>query len=352
MYKISFKNDYSEGAHPRILEILAHSNMEQMDGYGLDPYSLQAMELIRTQTGMPAAPVYILSGGTQTNAIVISHLLRPYQSVMAVNTGHIHMREAGAIEATGHRVTIIPDRDGKVTPEDVAAALQQHPDEHCVQPALVYISFPTETGLVYTREELHRLSDFCRHNKLLLYADGARLGAGLTSPACDITLPEFARLVDAFYIGGTKNGALLGEAVVFSTPDLDTEFRRYIKQHGALLAKGRLLGTQFVGLFERTPENAPDSTLFFRLAKHANKMAAQMTATFNECGIDMLVPPQTNQLFPILSNSMITELEQKFDFFHWETIDSYRSAIRLVTSWATPEEHVEEWNRMFKYLTI
>lgn len=334
MSRISFKNDYSEGAHPDILEQLLKTNFDQQIGYGDDEYSVEARKLIQEKTGKPDAKVYFTSGGTQANLLVISHLLKTYESVITVNTGHIAVHETGAIEATGHKVNVVESLNGKIGIKDIKEVVNSHNDEHMVKPAMVYISNATELGSVYTKQELTELSDFCLSNNLLLFMDGARIGAALTSGHNDLTLAEIADLVDVFYIGGTKNGALLGEAIVFVKQGLDDGFKYHLKQKGALLAKGRILGIQFLELFK--------NDLFLQLAQHSNTLAQQIGEAFQKHGFDFFLPPQSNQIFPILPNSLIEKLHERFDFYIWYKVSQDRSAIRIVTSWATRQEHVNE----------
>jgi len=334
MSKISFKNDYSEGAHPYILEQLGKTNLEQQSGYGDDEYSEHAKALIQEKTGNLDAKIYLTSGGTQANLLVISHLLRPYESVISANTGHIAVHETGAIEATGHKVNLVNSINGKIDLQEIRETVISHNDEHMVKPAMVYISNATELGSVYTKAELTELSDFCRQNNLLLFMDGARLGAALTSAENDLTLPEIAQLVDVFYIGGTKNGALLGEAIVFIKKGLDAGFKYHLKQKGALLAKGRILGIQVLSLFQKD--------LWLQLAQHSNTVAEKIAEAFKVRGFNFFIPPQSNQIFPILPNALVEKLHEKFDFYTWYKVDENHSAIRIVTSWATKEENVEK----------
>lgn len=331
----SFKNDYSEGAHPRILSALIETNMEQSEGYGEDHYSLQAVELLRQKIGCNDADIHFLSGGTQTNLTALSAFLRPHEAVIAANTGHILVHEAGAIEATGHKVISVAVSDGKLKIEHIRAVVEGHTDEHMVKPKLVYISNPTEIGSIYKKSELQEISRFCKENNLYLYLDGARLGSALCSDENDMQLPDLAMLVDAFYIGGTKSGALIGEALVICRDVLKDDFRFHMKQKGALLAKGRLLGLQFLVLFR--------DDLYFDLAKHANKMASLLKNAISSAGYRFLTHSPSNQIFPILPNCLITKLQEKYSFYVWEKVDEDNSAIRLVTSWATKEDAVLEF---------
>ncbi|WML37570.1 low specificity L-threonine aldolase [Clostridium sp. OS1-26] len=328
----SFKNDYSEGAHPRIINALVESNMEQTPGYGEDSYTEKAIELLKQKIKRDDIDVHLFVGGTQTNLTAISAFLRPHEAAIAANTGHILVHETGAIEATGHKVISIEVSDGKLRPEDIKPALDAHTDEHMVKPKLVYISNSTEIGSIYKKSELEELSKFCKENKLFLYVDGARLGSALCSEENDMELSDLARLTDAFYIGGTKNGALMGEAMVICNDSLKEDFRFHIKQKGALLAKGRLLGIQFLELFK--------DDLYFDLARHANKMADLLKNEISRSGYKFLIKSPSNQIFPILPNRLIEKLLEKYSFFIWEKVDQYNSAIRLVTSWATKEESV------------
>lgn len=331
----SFKNDYSEGAHPRILQALIESNMEQNEGYGEDKYTKQAIELLKEKMKCEDVDIHLLPGGTQTNLTSICAFLRPHEAAIAANTGHILVHETGAIEATGHKVISIDVKDGKISPEHINNVLELHTDEHMVKPKLVYISNPTEIGSIYSKSELESLSSFCKEKNLILYVDGARLGSALCSKENDMELSDLAKYTDAFYIGATKNGALIGEALVICNDSLKEDFRFIIKQRGSLLAKGKLLGIQFTELFK--------DNLYFELAEHANKMAYMLNEAFNEEGYSFLTHSPSNQIFPILPNELIEELQKKYLFYIWEKIDENNSAIRLVTSWATQEKMVNEF---------
>ncbi|MBO0960931.1 aminotransferase class I/II-fold pyridoxal phosphate-dependent enzyme [Neobacillus sp. MM2021_6] len=329
----SFKNDYSEGAHPRILNALLESNFEQEEGYGEDRYSLKAIELIKERMDRNDVDIHLLSGGTQTNLLAISAFLRPHEAAIAASTGHIHTHETGAVEATGHKILTVNTENGKLTPAHVKTILDAHTDEHMVKPKLVYISNSTEIGSIYHKSELQHLSDFCQENSLILFMDGARIGSALCSSENDLQLRDLPELVDAFYIGGTKNGALLGEALVICRDALKEDFRYHMKQKGAMLAKGRILGVQFLELFR--------DNLFFDLATHANKLAEVLRDELSSENVPFLTQSSSNQIFPILSNALITKLQDKYAFHIWEKVDSDHSAIRLVTSWATKEEAVK-----------
>lgn len=335
---IRFNCDYSEGAHPVILEKLAQTNLEQMAGYGQDPYSRQAAELIKSLCQTPQAEVHFLCGGTQTNLTVIAAMLRPYQCVIAPDSGHINVHEAGAIEATGHRVLTVPEENGKLTAEQITRVCQAHwqddNPEFAPQPKLVYLSFPTEYGTLYTKKELSDIRRACDENNLYLFIDGARLGYGLAAEGNDVILTDLASCCDAFYIGGTKQGALLGEAVVIVNPKLQKDFRYFMKQRGGILAKGRLLGIQFLGLFE--------NGLYLKLAAHANKMAALIRSACLEAGWKMWYDSPTNQQFPVVPDNVLKELEQEYAFAHFKRLDRSHSAIRICTSWATREADVQQ----------
>ena len=336
----SFKNDYSEGAHPKILNALMESNMVQEEGYGYDRHTQNAISKIKDMIGEQDIDVHLIPGGTQTNLTAIGAFLRPHEACICVHTGHIAVHETGAIECTGHKVITVDSPDGKITADKIQDVLNAHTDEHCVKPKLVYVSNPTELGTIYTKSELENISKFCSSKGLILYADGARLGCAICAKGSHITLSDMCSLTDAFFIGATKNGALLGEALVIRNEVLKEEFRYHIKQRGALLAKGRLLGIQFEELFK--------DGLYLELASHANEMARLLEDGLKETGCSFLVDSPTNQIFPILENSLIEKLEKKFSFYLWENVDENHSAIRLVTSWATKREAVLEFIRDLK----
>lgn len=339
--KFSFKNDYSEGCHPAILQALLKHNLDQQAGYGEDAYSLQAKELIKEKIKNSNSEIYFVSGGTQANLIVISSVLRPYQCTISAASGHILNNETGAIEATGHKILSIEKQDGKLAPEDIIPVLESHKNvPHQVMPKLVYISNSTELGTIYTLNELENLSKFCKENKLYLFMDGARMGHGLTSEISDLTLEKIAELTDIFYLGGTKNGALIGEAIVINNQELQQDFAFNIKQKGALLAKGRLLGIQFLELMK--------NDLYFDLAKHANQQAMKIKNAMKERGVQFLSDTYTNQIFPILSNDLIQKLSKKFEFYVWKKIDENFSAIRLITSWNTDDKPVNDFIEIIK----
>ncbi|MCI8297663.1 MAG: aminotransferase class I/II-fold pyridoxal phosphate-dependent enzyme [Lachnospiraceae bacterium] len=337
-----FNNDYSEGAHPRILEAIKNASSDQHTGYSLDSHTEHAKALIKQAVHREDVDIHMLVGGTQTNMLVISAALRPHQAVIAAETGHINVHETGAVESTGHKVLTRQAADGKLTPALIQTTLDGHTDEHMVQPKMVYISNTTEIGTQYTLDELEALSRFCRQKGLYLFLDGARLGAALTSPVNDLTLADIARLVDVFYIGGTKNGALFGEALVIAHPGLKEDFRFMIKQKGAMLAKGFLLGIQFEELFQ--------DDLFFQMAAHANQMAAILKEAFTDCGFPFFSDSATNQQFPILPNDLIAKLRESYQFQDQQAVDADHTAVRFVTSWATKEEAVRRFAQDLKRL--
>lgn len=331
--KHSFKNDYSEGAHPQILEALVHHNLDQQSGYGDDDYSNNAAQIIKQKTKREGAQVHFVSGGTQANLVVISALLRPHESVIAAETGHIFTNETGAIEATGHKVHALPTNDGKIQPQHIQKVIDQHHNvPHQVKPKLVYISNSTETGTIYNKKELQQLYLYCQQQNLLLFMDGARLGHALTAETNDLTLEDIAKFTDVFYLGGTKNGALIGEAIVICNQDLQPEFGFHLKQKGAMLAKGRLLGIQFQELLR--------NDLYFELAAHANLQAMKLKSAFHQNGFQFLTDTFTNQIFPILDDEQIERLAHYFEFYVWTKVSPRQSAIRLITSWATSDDAV------------
>lgn len=331
---LMFRNDYSYGAHPRVLEAVCATNLEGNIGYGGDKYSDRAKELIRTLCGCPEAAVEFLVGGTQTNVTACAFLLKPWEAAISPVTGHLNGHEVGAFEATGHKIlTVEAPADGKLRPELLPPLLERHRDVHLTKPALVYISNATENGAVYTKAELTALYDFCHANGLLLFVDGARLGAALTSAANDLTLAEFARLTDAFYLGGTKNGALFGEALVIRDPALAEDFFRMKKRMGAVMEKGWLQGAQFLALLE--------DGLYFDMARHANEMAQKLQDGLKALGIPLMVDSPTNQVFPIVENALRPRLEPLCAFEDWEPWDDTHTVIRFVTCFKTEESDVD-----------
>ena len=331
MNKLFFRNDYGEGAHPLVMQRLMQTNMEHTCGYGLDAYSLRAAELIRTLCGKPEAAVHMMIGGTSTNMVALSAFMRPYEAAIAAQTGHINVHETGTIEGSGHKVCIADSRDGKVLPQGVQAVVDAHTDEHMVHPRVVYISQPTEIGTVYSMEELRALREVCDRNGLLLYADGARLGSALA--ANGMTLADMAALTDAFYIGGTKNGLLFGEALVIVNPALQKDFRFMIKNRGGMIAKGRLCGVMFLTALEYED--------YFAWARHANEMADIIRAGMERGGVKALISTQTNQIFPIVTREQEARLAEQVEFERWCDVDEAHVAIRFVTSWATAQEDAQ-----------
>lgn len=338
----SFNNDYSEGAHPKILEAMIQENLIQNSGYGLDSHCLHAAQLIRQEIRQENADIHFITGGTQTNLITIGAALRPWQAVICTEKGHINVHETGAIEATGHKVIAMPSDNGKLTPADIIKALEHHTDEHMVQPKMVYISNSTEIGTQYSKSELEAIHHICRQKELYLFMDGARMGSALTSQTNDLTLEDIARLTDVFYIGATKAGALFGEALIILNPALKPDFRFMVKQRGAMLAKGWLIGIQFEELFQ--------NNLFFDLAAHANEMSAILRQGIESCGYSFFSESVTNQIFPIFPDKIITALEKDYLFSIQERFDEEHSVIRLVTSWATKEEACIEFVKALKAL--
>ena len=316
-----------------ILEKLIETNLEQTVGYGEDPYCEHARELIRKAAQAPEADVHFLVGGTQTNFTVISAVLRPHQGVLSAGTGHINVHETGAIEGTGHKVIAVPKQDGKLTAADVLAVVRSHPDEHMVKPRMVYLSQSTEVGTVYTRHEMENLRAVCDKHHLLLYLDGARLASGMTAEGCDLMPADLPRLCDAFYIGGTKNGALFGEALVLVNETLKPDFRYMMKNRGGMLAKGWLLGMQFEGLLT--------GDLYFTLGRHANAMAARLRDGLIEKGYELAYQSTTNQVFAVLDKDQIFDLTTEASFEVSKNWDATHDVVRFVTSWATKPEDVD-----------
>lgn len=335
--KIQFQCDYNEGCAPEIFSALSRTNMEQCVGYGEDPHCENARRLVREACKVPQADVHFLVGGTQANATVISSILRPYQGVIAPESGHIAVHETGAIEHGGHKVIALPAFNGKITAEQIRSCVEAHyaegGPEHTVQPGMVYISFSTEFGTLYSLKEMEQIHDVCVEFGLPLFIDGARLGYGLASPASDVTLPMLARLADVFYIGGTKQGALFGEAVVFTKPQLGHNFRYCIKQGGGMLAKGWLLGIQFETLMQ--------NNLYLRLARHAVDEAARIREVLLQQGYPEAVASPTNQLFFTLPDKHLARLGQKFIFSTWGKPDAEHTTVRICTSWATLKENTD-----------
>jgi len=334
-YKYLFFDDYSEGAHPRILEALARTNLQQEPGYVMDSFAIEAAELIRQRFSAAQADVHFVASGTQANLAVLSAILKPYESVVAAESGHINTHEAGSVEATGHKVNTVKGAAGKVRPTEIQDQVELHNFDQMVVPRAVYISQSTELGTVYTKAELVALAQKCQEHGLYLYLDGARLGAALAAGESDLDPATLAKYVDIFYVGGTKNGALIGEAIVIVNPQLQDHFRYNLRQRGGLLAKGRAVSLQFLELFR--------DDLYFEIARHANELAQQLAVGIRGCGYETVVEVQTNQVFPIFPNSLIERLGRDYGFHVWEKFDAERSVVRLVTSWATEPEHVAEF---------
>ena len=334
---IYFNNDYSEGCHEAVLQALTRTNLEQTPGYGEDHYCRKAAQEVRRLCGRADLYVQFLVGGTQTNLTVIAAALRPHQGALGPESAHINVHETGAVEATGHKVLSVPSADGKITAAQVRETVLAHRAdssfEHMVQPKLVYISNPTEMGTLYSLAELEDLSAACRELGLYLFLDGARLGYGLVAKGNDVTMQDIARLCDVFYIGGTKVGALFGEAVVISNPAIAEDFRYLIKQRGGMLAKGRLLGVQFEALLK--------DDLYFGISRHAVALADEIRACIDSLGFAYLVPGVTNQIFPILPDELLAELSKEFSFTEMGRVDENHRAVRFCTSWATRPDQVK-----------
>lgn len=343
---IRFNNDYNCGAHPKILEALAATNTESYGGYGLDPWCEKASAEIRKYLNCPEAQVHFMVGGTQTNYTVISAALRPYQSVISADSGHIHVHETGAVEHCGHKIQALPHQNGKISASQIAAEAELYRtsgvQEHITQPKLVYLSFPTEYGTIYTKQELEAISAVCREYGMYLFIDGARLGYGLGAQDADVTIADIARLADVFYCGGTKCGALFGEAVVFTDPSLAVDFRSYIKQNGAMLAKGWLLGLQFYTLFK--------DGLYFDITRKADEYAMMIRKAFAEKSVPFYIDSTTNQQFVILENKILEKLSKKYVYEYEMKIDDTHSCVRFCTSWSTTEEDVQELIRDIRQL--
>lgn len=346
---ISFYNDYSEGAHEQILDALCRTNRCQTGGYGMDEFCEEAKQAIRKHLKNPETGIHFLVGGTQTNTTVIASILKPYQGVISPDTGHIAAHESGAIEATGHKVLTIPAESGKITAAQidqlVCAHFESESSEHQVQPGMVYISHPTEYGTIYSKAELTAIHEVCQKHHLPLFVDGARLGCALVCEESDVSIADLEALTDVFYIGGTKMGALFGEAVIFGNPSLQNCFRYMIKQKGGMLAKGRLLGIQFLELFR--------DDLYFECSRHAVNLAKKLREGIAALGYSFSVDSPTNQIFPVFPDTLIEKLTEKyaFSYIDWGRIDETHSVARLVTSWATEEKNVDEFLEDLKNLS-
>ncbi len=337
----SFNNDYSEGACKPILENLIKTNFVQADGYGLDKFCLAAEKLLKIRLGDKDVDVHFVTGGTPANALAAT-LLKPYEALICAENGHINVHETGAVEATGHKILTSKGVDGKITAKEIEDIVLVHPDEHMVKPKMVFISNPSELGTIYSKQELTDISNICKKYNLYLYMDGARLANALTAANNDITLKDLTKLLDIFYIGGTKNGCLLGEAMVIKNDELKPNFRFLIKQHNSMLAKERTIGVEFLTLFE--------NDLFYQNGDNANKMAQQLKQFFIDNNIKMYVDSPTNQIFPILDNDLIIKLRQNYLFSNWKTIDDNHTAVRFVCSWACKQENIDEFKQYFNQL--
>ena len=339
---ISFECDYNNGAHPLVLENLVKYNDAKPTPYGFDEFSEHAKGRIREAIGMPDAQIFFLTGGTQTNATTIDSMLYQYEGVICVSSGHINVHEAGAVEFTEHKIITLPEEQGKMSAKTLDKYLDDFMHDgnnaHAVYPGLVYITFPTELGTLYSAQELTDIYDVCQRYYIPLYIDGARLGYGLMAEECDVTLPFLARHCDVFYIGGTKIGALCGEAVVFTNREAHKHFFSIQKQHGAVIAKGALIGLQFDALFT--------DNLYFKLSEHAIKMAMQMKRIFQEKGYEFFVDSPTNQQFIVLSDAEVERLSQHFIFTHFGQAGKHHTICRFVTSWATTQEEIDELQRV------
>lgn len=340
---IRLNNDYSEGCHPSILKRLTETNLEQTSGYGTDPYCQQAANDIRQAFSCPDADVHFLVGGTQANMTVIAAALRPYEGVLCADTGHINVHETGAVEGCGHKCLVLPNKDGRISATQVSVATaMMDGNEHVVRPGMVYISMSTELGTIYNKAQLRDLYLTCHQQGLYLFIDGARLGYALAAPTCDLTAADIAACADVFTIGGTKMGALFGEAVVINHPDLKKNFRYMIKRQGGMLAKGRLLGLQFSALMQ--------DGLYFQLGQHAVQQAMRIRTALMEKGIPLFVDSPTNQLFPIFSDEQVEALEESFVLEFQERVDESHVILRVCTSWATTDEQTDAFIRAIKKL--
>ncbi len=339
---LSFESDYIEGAHPKILETLAKTNMECLSGYGADAYTKSAKEKIADACALPDAQIAFLTGGTQTNQIVIDTMLHQYEGVVAAQSGHVSVHEAGAIEFTGRKVLTLPAHDGKIDASELDSYISDFYNdgnhEHMVFPGMVYISHPTEYGTLYSKKELTEISKVCHKHKIPLFLDGARLGYGLMSKQADLTLADIAELCDVFYIGGTKVGALCGEAVVFTKKNMPLHFEHLVKKHGALLAKGRLLAIQFDTLFT--------DNLYFEISRNAIDRAEELKNLFLKKGYKFFIDSPTNQQFVILENNKLKELQKNVKFSFWEKYDDTHTVVRFATSWATTSEKIAELEKL------
>lgn len=342
---VYFLSDYSQGAHPKVMEALAKTNFEHTDGYGLDEHCRHAAEMIQSMIGIDACQVYMMVGGTPCNVTTIAASLRPYESVVALRTGHVYFHETGAVEGTGHRIVTVDGMNGKMTPDLIDKAWEEYEDEHTPLPKMVYISQPTECGSIYSKAEMTAIRHKCAEKNMYLYVDGARLASALTAEDNDLSIKELARLCDAFYMGGTKNGALFGEALVVCNDEINDHFRFMMKRQCSMLAKGRLIGVQFEALLE-----GGENSIFFEMAAHANQMSKIIWDELTELGIEFYSVSQTNQVFPILPAPIVKELEKEFLFYKWRPEKNGMIPIRLVTGWGTEKKDVEALVQAIKRL--
>ncbi len=333
---VYFRSDYSLGAHPEVMEALIKTNEEHSDGYGLDIHSENAGRLVKELIGREDVSVHMMVGGTPCNVTFIAAALRPYEGVVAPRSAHIYSHETGAVEATGHRIINFEGVDGKLTPEMIDKAFDEYEDEHTVVPKMVSISQPTEIGTIYSKNELYAIRDKCKERDMYLYIDGARMGAALTCDEADFTLKDLGAIADGFYIGGTKNGALIGEALVITNPEIDDHFRWMIKRSLGMLAKGKIIGVQLEALLEGGENN-----LLSRIARHENKMAKRLREGLEEMGVSFYSKSPTNQIFPVFPKTVVEELEKDFFFYRWAPEKDGIIPVRFVTSWGTSEEDVD-----------
>ncbi|MBQ5799874.1 MAG: threonine aldolase [Oscillospiraceae bacterium] len=333
---IYFRSDYSQGAHPKVLEALMQTNLEHTDGYGLDRHCEHAAEMVKELIGLEDCDVYMMVGGTPCNVTTLAASLRPYESVVAPRTGHAYFHETGAVEGTGHRIVAMNGINGKLTPELIDRAWDEYEDEHTPVPKLVYVSQPTEGGSIYSKAEMTAIAEKCKERDMLLYVDGARLATAITAKQNDLSLKDLAQLCDAFYLGGTKNGALFGEALVIKNKTINDHFRHMIKRQCGLLAKGRLIGVQFEALLE----GGMDS-IYFEMAAHENRLAEKLREGLGALNVQFYSDSQTNQVFPVLPTAVVEELEKDFFFYRWAPEKDGMTPIRLVTAWGTQEADVD-----------
>lgn len=330
----SFANDYSEGACPQVMQALQDTNYIQTVGYGLDEYCLSAAKQIKKLCDCPDGDVHFIPGGTPANALGMS-LLKPYEAIISCDSGHINIHETGAVEASGHKIIAVKAQNGKITVPEIEKVLKSHTDEHMVKPKMVFISNSTELGTIYTKKELTAISDYCHANNLYLYLDGARLSNALVAKNNDLSLKDIAELTDIFYLGATKNGALLGEAMLISNDDLKPDFRYLLKQKGSMLAKARIIGIEFLALL--------NDDVYLKNAKNANVMAQTLSYIFKHLGIEMFVESPTNQIFPIIDNRLLKKLEEKYLLTVWNAYDEQHTVVRFVCSWATKKTDIENF---------